>query len=106
MQTATDMTCPCQVLLWEEREIDAIDASKSYGAPCTSSVGDNCRCLAKACNRARVGLNHAQRHGMADNFELNVHKRRKFESAMNAAVKELFAKEQVQEEQFEDGAGI
>ncbi len=29
-----------------------------------------------------------------------------FESAVKAAISQLFAKEQVQEEQFEDGAGI
>ncbi len=96
----------CQVLLWEEREIDAFDASKSYQAPGPSSVGDNCRCLAKSCNRARVALNHAQCQGMSADFQLNAVKRRKFESAIKAAVKELFAKEQVQDEQYEDGAGI
>ncbi len=75
-------------------------------APGPSSVGDNCRCLAPACNRSRVGLNQAQRQGMAADFQLNATKRRKFESAMRAAMKELFAKEKVQDEQFEDGAGI
>ncbi len=97
--------------MWDDREIDAIDASKDYGAPGPSSVGDNCRCLAKSCNRARVGLNHAQRRGMSADFQLNNAKRTKFERTMKAAVKELFAKEQVQDEQQDeeydgDGAGI
>ncbi len=39
-------------------------------------------------------------------IQLNSVKRSKFESAMKAAVNQLFAKEQVQEEQFEDGAVI
>ncbi len=68
--------------------------------------GDNCRCLAGSCNKARVGLNHAQRRGMSADFQLNDAKRTKFERTMKAAVKELFAKEQVQDEQYEDGAGI
>ncbi len=67
---------------------------------------DETRCLAKACNRSRQGLNQAQRHGMSADFQLNSVKRRNFESAIKAAVKELFAKEEVQDEQYEDGAGI
>ncbi len=43
---------------------------------------------------------------MSADFQLNAIKRRTFESAIKAAVKQLFAKEQVQDEQFEDGAGI
>jgi hypothetical protein len=99
------MTGPCQVLLWDDREIDAIDASKDYEAPGPSSAGDNCRCLAGACNKARIGLNQAQRRGMSADFQLNDAKRTKFERSMKAAVKELFAKEQAQDEQDEqDGA--
>ncbi len=49
---------------------------------------------------------YAQRQGMAADFQLNAIKRRKFESDIKAAVNQLFAKEQVQDEKFEDGAGI
>ncbi len=43
---------------------------------------------------------------MSADFQLNFAKRTKFEKTIKAAVKELFAKEQVQDEQYEDGAGI
>ncbi len=75
-------------------------------APGPSSVGDNCRCLAGPCNKARVGLNQAQLHGLSAEGQLSNAKRTKFEGAIKAAVKELFDKEQVQDEQYEDGAGI
>jgi hypothetical protein len=52
--------------------------------------------------KERSGLNHAQRHGMAADFQLNADKRMKFERDITAAVKaalnELFAKEVVQDE--------
>ncbi len=44
---------------------------------------------------------------MAADFQLNAVKRRQFEGAIKAAVSQLFAKEQVQDEEYDGyGAGI